>query len=194
MAQIRESCFRVTDEQDIDYDLVDLHSGLPVIVERNHREYSSSLDSQIDSLEVGNLVCAELQSEDVLQADGIWRFLQIDIFDESKVAYVEDAELPDEHAQRIGYNITTQGGEYMEYTPEGYDDLSVVLIGKNYSDEQWNLLKLDPYRELYSWFTESPPYEVVHQKIPEHDFLLSYHISSTNTDFAEQLKDGQLTQ
>ena len=190
MAQIRESCFRVVGIQDVDLDLVDMHSGFPVLVEREHTSYSSSLESRIDVLDEGNLVFCELQSEDVLQTDGIWRFLNIDVFDESKLSFVEDAQLPDDRGQQIGYNIITGGGAHMEYSPEGYEELAVKLIGKQFDEEEWRSLQMDRYGDIYSWFSQAPPYEVIHQRIPDEGFLLSYYLSETGTQFAQDLKEG----
>ena len=192
MAQIRETCFRVTNIHDIDIDLADLHSGLPVTVEREHSSYTPELESQLESLREGNVVYCELQSEDVLQTDGIWRFLDLEWVDRSRLSFVEKAQLPEERAQQIGYSIVTEGGAYEEYTPNGYDDLTVILIGSRFDEEKWKKLKYDPYREIYSWFTEDPPYEIIHQKIPEEGFRLSYHLSETGTTYAEDLKEGEV--
>lgn len=190
MAQIRESCFRVVRINEIDIELVDMHSGYPVTVERSHSKYTADVDSKIDSLNEGNIIFSELQSEDVLQTDGIWRFLHIDCFDESLISVVEEATLPEDRGQQIGYHILSRGGANMEYTPEGYDEMTVKLLGRQYQEEEWNTIRIDPYREIYSWFTDSPPYEIIHQNIPDEGFVLSYHLSKTGTRFAENLKNG----
>lgn len=190
MAQIRETCFRLTNIHDIDIDLADLHSGFPVTVEYEHSSYTPNLESKIESLCEGNLIYCEIQSEDVLQTDGIWRFLDLECIDKSELSFVEEAPLPEERGQQIGYSIVTEGGAYEKYTPDGYDDLTVILIGSHFDEKEWNQLKHDPYQEVYSWFTEDPPYDIIHQKIPEEGFKLSYHLSETGTQYAEDLKEG----
>jgi hypothetical protein len=182
----------VTKVYDIDIDLADLHSGFPVTVEREHSSYTSDLESKIESLGEGNVVSCELQSEDVLQTDGIWRFLDLDRVDNSNISFVQEAPLPEERAQQISYRIVTEGGAYEEYTLDGYGDLTVILIGSHFDEEKWKQLRYDPYREVYSWFTEDPPYEIIHQKIPDEGFKLSYHLSETGTQYAEDLKEGEV--
>jgi hypothetical protein len=176
---------------EIDIELVDMHSGFPVAVERSHSKYDADMNSKINSLKEGNIIFSELQSEDVLQTDGIWHFLHIDRFDESLISVVEGATLPEDRGGQIGYNILSRGGANMEYTPEGYDELTVKLLGRQYQEDEWNKIRMDPYREIYSWFTDSPPYEIIHQNIPDEGFILSYHISKSGTHFAENLKNGR---
>lgn len=76
MAQVRQGRFAVSDTNDIDIDLVELPGYNPVIIEKEHREYSDDFESEISELEAGDIILAQIQSEDILTPNSIWRFVE----------------------------------------------------------------------------------------------------------------------
>jgi hypothetical protein len=78
MAQIKESRFRVRNVHQEDIDLIDLATNEGVIVECEHEYYKEDFEEQVQSLEEGDIIDAQIQSEDILQPNSIWRFLEFE--------------------------------------------------------------------------------------------------------------------
>lgn len=72
MAQIRESRFivRAIDEDDIT--LADPYTKRLVIIEREYERYSEEMIESFSHLEEGDIIDAQIQSEDVLQPNAVW--------------------------------------------------------------------------------------------------------------------------
>lgn len=79
MAQIRESQFAIFNRAGEDIDLFDLYSSGIVTVETEHEYYDEDLDSQIEDLDEGDIIEAQIQGEDILQPNAIWRFLEFQV-------------------------------------------------------------------------------------------------------------------
>jgi len=79
MAQIRESRFAVGGVNERDIDLVDFTGGGLVTVETEHRYYSDDFEQEISRLSEGDILNAQIQGEDILQPNAIWRFLEFEV-------------------------------------------------------------------------------------------------------------------
>lgn len=99
MSQIIENRYRVLefDEEDVLLnDIVD--TGLPVHVNNEREEYSESLQTKIDALEPGNTIEAEIQSESITKQDDTWKFIELEVTNETRFHFIEDA---DNHSTRV---------------------------------------------------------------------------------------------
>lgn len=76
MAQIRESQFAIGRIWDEDIDMFDLSNMGIVSVEVEHEYYNTEIKEAISSLEQGDILVAQIQGEDILQPNSIWRFLE----------------------------------------------------------------------------------------------------------------------
>jgi hypothetical protein len=79
MAQIREGQFAVMRRNDEDLDLMDLSFSGALSVEIDHENYSEEIGEQISQIEEGDILYAQVQGEDILFPNAIWRFLEIEI-------------------------------------------------------------------------------------------------------------------
>lgn len=76
MAQIRESRFSVIGADEEEIDLIDLAGQGGLSVETEHEYYSDELEEEISELSSGDVIDAMIQGEDILQPNGLWRFIQ----------------------------------------------------------------------------------------------------------------------
>ncbi|WP_148680426.1 hypothetical protein [Halovivax ruber] len=79
MAQIQESQYAVMRVNKEDIDLIDLAFMGGVSVETKHRDYNDEMTSRIEKVSPGDILQAQIQSEDVLQPNAIWRFLEFNV-------------------------------------------------------------------------------------------------------------------
>ena len=79
MAQIREGRYAVGRVNEEDIDLFDLASMIPVSVETEHKRYDEEFTEEIRQLTEGDVLTGQLQSEDILQPNSIWRFLEFEV-------------------------------------------------------------------------------------------------------------------
>lgn len=194
MAQVRDSCFRVMDINDIDIDLLDLHKEHPVTVEIEHERYSEELTDDIGELQRGNIVNAMVQSQDVLHIDGIWRFLEVEPLEATLLTGIDDCEIPEDDAQELGYQIMTKGGAYKQFSTA--NDVPVTMFANQADRDEWIRLNyFDPYKDISDLLPEpcEPPFEVVHQWDKDKDIIRSYYIGDSETEFAESAKSQSRT-
>lgn len=62
-----------------DLDLMDLSFSGTVSVESEHENYGARLESQISQISEGDIIYCQIQGEDVLFPNSIWRFLEIEV-------------------------------------------------------------------------------------------------------------------
>lgn len=192
MPQIVESRFRVLEVNSEDINLSDLEAGPPVLVETEDESYDEELLATIEELEPGNVVEAEIRSEDLVHQDGYWAFLTLDVVDRTKFQFIDEAsahpiivdELKDAlqavddnsvrkfirlNGDRIGYLTVaeTQGG-----------DLWTGIQAGTRSHE----VDLDTLGDI-----EDPPHEIIYTRTPDEGYLVFYHLARQNTDLAAHL-------
>jgi hypothetical protein len=193
MAQVRDTCFRVLQVNDIDIDIVDFHKEMPVTVELDHEKYNASLQQDIQSLEAGYAIEAQLQSQDILQIDGIWRFVDLSIFERSKITYQESIDIPNEKAQEYNYRIASKGGVFERFDSPENLETSVAMIVDTYDKDEWTRLRyMDPHKDVYGMLPSnaSPPFEIIHQQDINHGLIRSYFISETDSEFSDSIRQS----
>jgi len=73
--------FAVMSINDEDIDLIRPDGGGFVSVETEHRAYDEEMEQIISELNPGDIIRVQIQSEDILQPNAIWRFLEIEHLD-----------------------------------------------------------------------------------------------------------------
>ncbi|WP_256404884.1 hypothetical protein [Haloplanus ruber] len=68
-----------------DIDLRDLDNMTIVSVETEHEYYDEDMADQITDLSPGDILDAQIQGEDVLQPNSIWRFLRFNVIGHNRM-------------------------------------------------------------------------------------------------------------
>ncbi|WP_144060770.1 hypothetical protein [Salinarchaeum sp. Harcht-Bsk1] len=177
--------------------LSDVEGNPPVHVETRDESYSDSLIDDIDSLEPGNLIKAEIRSESVAQRDGLWFFLTLEIIESTRFHFIDGADthptLVDEmkdaledvnsnsarkslssDGERIGYLTVAEG--------QGGDLWKGLQVGTNSHEIDLNNLSN----------IGDAPHEIVYTRSPDSEYLIFYHFSEKGTDLCERILDNNL--
>jgi hypothetical protein len=68
-----------------DIDLRDLGNMTIVSVETEHEYYDEDMEEQIAELSPGDILDAQIQGEDILQPNSIWRFLRFNVIGQNRM-------------------------------------------------------------------------------------------------------------
>lgn len=191
MSQIIESRFRVLefDEEDaLLNDIVD--TGLPVHVNKEREEYSEALQNKIDTLEPGNIIEAEIQSESITRQDDIWKFIDLKVTDETRFHFIEDADNHSSHvpeladkAESIGEN-TARAAISADGEPIGF-----ITVGEDQGDQFWYGLQMGTNTHEFDIQNleaiDEPPYEVIYTRKSDKSLLIFYHLAERDTKVAQ---------
>lgn len=79
MAQIQEGIFAVMSVNEEDIDLISPDGMGFFSVETEHRFYDEEIEEEIKELMSGNILHVQVQSEDILQPNSIWMFLEFEV-------------------------------------------------------------------------------------------------------------------
>lgn len=190
MAQIRQGCFRVVASNDQDLDLVNLHNskGRFVSVEADHQRYSDDLNERIASIVPGNCIQATIQSEDVYRPDGIWRFLQVECFDETELHAVEVDNIVAQDMLLMQGAFEKGRSETEEIQENGRAIGFKIGIADSRGATAHGPVVTD-YKECYKFLEKysSPPFEIVsltQQGIP---LEIRYYLAEKGTDTATEI-------
>jgi hypothetical protein len=94
MAQKIESKYRVIYKDEEDSHLRDMRSMQPVYVENNSADYGDDLQKQIDNLNPGYKIRAELKSIDPSEGvqDGVWFYEKIEVTERTRFKFIESPD------------------------------------------------------------------------------------------------------
>jgi hypothetical protein len=191
MSQIIESRYRVLefDEEDaLLNDIVD--TGLPVHVNKEREEYSESLQTKIDTLEPGNIIEAEIQSESITRQDDTWKFIDLEVTDETRFHFIEDADNHSSHVPELAAKAESIG-ENTARTAISSDGESIgfITVGQDQGDRFWYGLQMGTNTHEFDIQNleaiDEPPYEVIYTRNSDKSLLIFYHLSEKDTKVAQ---------
>ena len=191
MSQIIERRYRVLefDEEDaLLNDIVD--TGLPVHVNKERDEYSESLQTKIDVLEPGNIIEAEIQSESITRQDDTWKFIDLEVTDETRFHFIEDADNHSSHVPELA--AKAEGiGENTAHTAISSDGepIGFITVGQDQGDRFWYGLQMGTNTHEFDIQNleaiDEPPYEVIYTRNSDKSLLIFYHLSEKDTKVAQ---------
>lgn len=192
MAKIIESRFRVLEILSEDIFLSDLEAGPPVHVEIDDESYPENLKKKLDSLEVGNLIKAEIRSEALAQEDALWFFLSIDIIEETRFHFIDRANShPDVIEQYKNHLNKVDENSVRKFLSSDGDRIGYVTVAEAQNNDVWLGLQAGTKsheRDLnYLSNIGDPPYEVIYTRSKNEDHLIFYHFNKKGTDLAKNL-------
>lgn len=191
MSQIIESRFRVMEFDSNDVLLNDtVDTGMPVHVNLERDEYSDELQSKVDSLEPGNVVEAEIESESLSIQDGNWLFVDLNVIERTRFHFLENADkhpsIVDE-LTKLAENISKDTVR-KPITSNGQDiGYLTVVVGGDAS--LWNGLRSGTNTHEYDLENLSqlggPPHEAIYTRGSDGRRLVFYHLAEKGTEVAE---------
>lgn len=186
MAQIRDGCYRVVAKSEEDMDLLDLHEGGLVAVENQHDDYSGEIESDLSRIEPGNCINAVIQSEDVYRPDGIWHFLELDVYEETEYhALNMDHITPDIH---LIDGVFKKGQSPPELIKEGETPVGFKIARQDTKTIGTGPVRAN-FKETYTTLSkfDNPPYEILSLFEEEIPFEIRYYMSKKGTNTAKNL-------
>lgn len=191
MSQIIESRYRVLefDEEDaLLNDIVD--TGLPVHVNKEREEYSESLQTKIDTLEPGNIIEAEIQSESITRQDDTWKFIDLEVTDETRFHFIEDADNHSSHVPELAAKAESIGENTARTTiSSDGEPIGFITVGQDQGDRFWYDLQMGTNTHEFDIQNleaiDEPPYEVIYTRNSDKSLLIFYHLSEKDTKVAQ---------
>lgn len=189
MVKIIESEYRVLDFDSEDVMLTDIGgTGLPVHVSKYHETYSDKLQTQIDKLEIGNIIEAEIQSESITQQDDFWKFVDLKTTECSRFHFIKDSstypsavvDLINEvkgNEKNSAHTRLKSDGEPIGYITVTEDDgYSFWRVVNSYESD---LRELDQLA--------SSPHEVIYSRTNDNEYLVFYYLAEKGTRIAKAI-------
>ena len=193
MPQIIESRYRVLDIDEDDIMLNEIaDTGLPVHVNKELEEYSDELQSIIDGVKIGNVVEAEIQSESITQKDDTWKFIELEITDETRFHFIEGADTHSSHVEQLN-QIANEAGEDTVRTTisSGGEPVGLITVGKDQGDKFWNGLRMGTNTHEFDIQSlqpiDDPPYEVIYARTSDEEQLVIYQFAEIGTRTAQAI-------
>jgi len=191
MSQIIESRFRVFEFDKNDVLLSDIaDNGLPVHVNKAREEYDDSLQSKIGELEPGHVIEAEIQSESVTRQDDIWKFLEIEVINETVFHFIEGADNYSYHVDELIKKFDEMGEEAARTTiSSGEEPIGFITVSEDKGDKFWRGLQsgLNTHefdlKNLES--IGEPPFEAIYTRTSNKELMIFYHFAQKGTKPAE---------
>lgn len=193
MSQIIESRFRVFGFDKDDVEVSDIEDvGWPVHVNKDREEYSESLSEKIDTLEVGNVIRAELQSESVTIQDGVWKFLELEIVNESRFHFIENADNHTSQVERLVDSLESiQKPGLVSKITSGGEVIGFITVSEDKGDKFWRELNggLNSHELQMNRMSQisDPPYEAIYTRSSNNKWLIFYHFGSLGTNAASAI-------
>jgi len=191
MSQIIESRYRVLefDEEDaLLNDVVD--TGLPVHVNKEREEYSESLQTKIDTLEPGNIIEAEIQSESITRQDDTWKFINLEVTDKTRFHFIEDADNHSSHVPELAAKAESidENTARTTISSDG-EPIGFITVGQDQGDRFWYGLQMGTNTHEFDIQNleaiDEPPYEVIYTRNSDKSLLIFYHLSEKDTKVAQ---------
>jgi hypothetical protein len=165
-------------------------SGQPVHVNKEREEYSEALQTQIDGLNPGNIIEAEIQSESIARQDDTWKFIDLRVTDETRFHFIEDAGNHSSHVPELASKAEIIGENTARTTiSSGGEPIGFITVGQDQGDRFWYGLQMGTNtHELDIQNLEDiddPPYEVIYTRNPDKSLLVFYHLAEKDTKVAQ---------
>lgn len=193
MSQIIESRFRVLEFDTDDVLINDIaDTGLPVHVNKNRDGYSDNIQDKIDKLEPGNIIEAEIQSESIARQDDTWKFIQLNITDQTRFHFLENADNHSSHVSELAQmsKKSSENAARTTITSDG-QTLGYLTVAQDMGDRFWNGLRSGTNTHEFDIQNlksiSEPPYEVIYSRTSDEDLLVFYHLVERNTEIAQKV-------
>lgn len=193
MPQIIESRYRVLEIDEDDILLNDIaDQGLPVHVNKERDDYSDALQAIIEQVEPGNVVEAEIQSETISQQDDTWKFLELEIVDETRFHFLESAGVHPSHVDELAQTANEAGEETVRTSiSSNGEPIGLITVGEDQGDQFWNGLRMGTNTHEFDIRNlepiDDPPYEVIYARTPNREQLIMYHFAELGTRTAQAI-------
>lgn len=191
MSQIIESRFRVLEFDEEDALLNDIADvGWPVHVNKERDDYSESLQSKIDDLEPGNVVEAELQSESITRQDDTWKFIDLNVTDETRFHFLEGADDHSSHVPKMAAKAEAmrENTARVALSSEG-EPIGFLTVAEDQGDHFWYGLRMGTNTHEVDIQNlegiDEPPYEVIYTRNSDKGLLVFYHLAEKDTNVAQ---------
>ncbi|MDS0474590.1 hypothetical protein [Natrinema sp. 1APR25-10V2] len=186
MSKIIESRFRVFNFDNDDIQLNDLAGGeLPVYVNRQHEQYSTTLQSKIEELEPGNVIEAEIKSESITQQDDTWIFIDLEVTDETRFHFIENADNHTSHAEVLAEKAQKVDGVTRKGISSNGDRIGFLTASPDKGEKFWRRLQDGLNSHEYDLRNleeiDEPPYEVIYTRTSDEKSMIFYHFSNRDT-------------
>lgn len=176
------------DEDALLNDIADM--GLPVHVNKERSKYSDELQNKIDRVKPGNIIEAEIQSESITRQDDIWKFISLEITEETRFHFIEEADNYSPHVSELAAKTENmdENTTRTALSSDG-DPIGFITVGKDQGDKFWHGLRMGTNtHEVDIQNLEGigdPPYEVIYTRNSDKNLLVFYHLAEKGTKVAE---------
>lgn len=193
MTKIIESRFRAMEFDSEDVLLSDIGDvGFPVHVNLERDEYSSDLQTRINELEPGNVIEAEIQSESISAQDSTWKFLHLEMTEETRFHFIEDAENHPSLVDKLSKvaRKTSQNTARTHIKSDG-EPIGFITVVVEQEDGFWNGLRMGVNTHEFDLERLSRlgglPHEAIYTRTTDENRLIFYHFATKDTDYAESI-------
>jgi hypothetical protein len=167
-------------------------TGLPVHVNKEREEYTDELQSTIDEVEIGNVVEAEIQSESITQQDDTWKFIELEITDETRFHFIEGADTHSSHVEQLNQTANKAGEDTVRTTiSSDGEPIGLITVGEDQGDKFWNGLRMGMNTHEFDIQNlqpiDDPPYEVIYARTSDEEQLIIYHFAEKGTRTAQAI-------
>ncbi|WP_336036644.1 hypothetical protein [Halobacterium yunchengense] len=193
MGQLIESRFRILDFDEDDAQMTDIADvGQPVYVAKELDEYSQSLQSKIDDLEVGYVVEAEIQSESVTRQDSFWKFVDLKIVDRTRFHFIEDASTHPAVADKLFEGAKkSDGNSARTALASNGEPIGYITVAETQGGSFWSGLRMGVNSHEFDLQNleelDSPPFEAIYTRDSEEGRLVFYHFCEKGTEIAKTI-------
>lgn len=197
MAQIIESRFRILKTSDEEVYLSDVETGPPVWVEVEDESYDESLQNDIEELESGNVIEAEIRSKSIAYQDDIWLFLSISVEEETRFHFIDHVDDHPDLVEKLKDHLNDiDQNSARKFMKSGDDPLGYITVAESQGGDLWTGLQSGTNSHEVDLQmlgkVDDPPHEVIYTRTSDEQYLVFYHFGWRDSNLAQSVIDRNL--